>query len=204
MPSLPSGGVAFRLWAPGAEEVEWVDGSHRVAMHARKDGWFSLQVDSARPGTRYAFHIDGGLTVPDPASRFNPNDVHTLSEVIDPQAYAWQDGRWRGRPWHEAVIYELHVGTFTPEGTWQAATGQLAELAAAGITVIEMMPVGEFAGRFGWGYDVVGLFAPYHHYGTPDDLRRLVDTVDNLERAVKAAKDGGSRSGSLLLLCHSA
>ena len=116
-----------------------------------------------------------GLAVPDPASRFNPDDVHGASEVIDPLAYSWGDASWRGRPWHEAVVYELHVGTFTPEGTFSAAARRLPELAALGITAIELMPVADFPGRRNWGYDGVLHFAPDASYGTPDDLKELVD-----------------------------
>ncbi len=118
--------------------------------------------------------------MPDPASRFNPVDVHGASQVIDPTQYAWQDGDWRGRPWSEAVIYELHVGTFTPEGSFAAAQRRLAYLAELGVTVLELMPVAGFAGRRGWGYDGVQLFAPHAAYGTPDELRALVDAAHAL------------------------
>jgi maltooligosyltrehalose trehalohydrolase len=173
---LPQGGAEFRLWAPAARTVEWIgaDGAARP-MTVAAEGWFSLRVAAAAAGTRYAFRIDGGLTVPDPASRFNPDDVHAASEVVDPLAYAWRDGQWRGRPWHEAVIYELHVGTFTPQGTFAAVAARLDDLADLGVTAIELMPVADFPGRRNWGYDGVLLFAPEAAYGRPEDLKRLVD-----------------------------
>jgi malto-oligosyltrehalose trehalohydrolase len=175
---VPAGGVEFRVWAPTAQTVEWIGaaGAPRP-MEARGDGWFVLHVGAATAGTRYAFRIDGQLTVPDPASRFNPDDVHAASELVDPHAYAWNDGAWRGRPWHDAVIYELHVGTFTPEGTFAAATLRLDDLVALGVTAIELMPVADFSGRRNWGYDGVLLFAPDASYGRPEDLKRLVDAA---------------------------
>jgi maltooligosyltrehalose trehalohydrolase len=174
---LVDGGVDFCLWAPAASRVEWLsDGSAR-AMQAHADGWFSLHVPGAAAGTRYAFRIDGGTTVPDPASRSNPDDVHQPSEVVDPCAYAWHDGDWRGRPWHEAVVYELHIGAFTPQGTFAAAIDRLDDLVALGVTALEIMPVAEFPGRRNWGYDGVLLFAPDATYGRPEDFKRLVDAA---------------------------
>jgi maltooligosyltrehalose trehalohydrolase len=174
-------GTGFRLWAPGAHEVELVLGTGPAAaarrMAARAGGWFAADVAGAVAGTRYAFRIDGGLTVPDPAARANPDGVHAASEVIDPGAYAWADADWRGRPWHEAVVYELHVGTFTPEGTFAAASARLDALTQTGVTAIELMPVAAFPGARSWGYDGVLLFAPAAAYGRPDDLKRLVDAA---------------------------
>jgi maltooligosyltrehalose trehalohydrolase len=171
-----AGGAHFRLWAPGATQVDLVcpDAAVDVPMPAAPGGWFEHTLEQAAPGLRYAFRIDGGLLVPDPASRCNPDDVHAPSRLIDPQAFDWPDAGWRGRPWHEAVIYELHVGCFTPEGTFAAAIERLDALVALGITAIELMPVADFPGRRGWGYDGVLLFAPESRYGTPDDLKRLV------------------------------
>ena len=134
----------------------------------------------ARPGSRYAFRIDGGLRVPDPASRFQPDDVQGLSAVVDPRAYGWSDGDWSGRPWEEAVIYEAHVGTATPQGTYAALGDRLAHLADLGITAVELMPLAEFPGRRNWGYDGVLPFAPDAAYGTPDDLKRFVDRAHGL------------------------
>src|SRR5205823_3386241 len=127
-------------------------------------------------GTRYRFRLDGEQALyPDPASRFQPDGVHGPSQVIDPGAFRWTDGAWRGAGLHGQVLYEMHVGTFTHEGTWEAAARELPELAAVGVTVLEVMPVAEFPGRFGWGYDGVDLFAPTRLYGTPDEFRRFVD-----------------------------
>jgi len=130
---LAGGGVGFALWAPTLKAVvlECGTGDNAVAQPMVRDaqGWHRLEVMTARAGDRYRYRLPDGLRVPDPASRFNPEDVHGASEVVDPQAYAWHDDSWRGRPWHEAVIYELHLGTFTPEGTYAAAQGRLAALA---------------------------------------------------------------------------
>ena len=145
---LPHGGVRFGLWAPSQAQVmlELVDGDEVEAHALQRDaeGWHTLTVTSAVAGARYRFRLPDGLAVPDPASRRNPDGVHEASEVVDPEAYDWQDDAWHGRPWHEAVIYELHVGTFTPEGTFVATRERLPELAALGITAIELMPL---AGR---------------------------------------------------------
>jgi maltooligosyltrehalose trehalohydrolase len=177
----------FRLWAPGAARVELVLGTagdpERLPMHAVGGGWHELEVSGAEPGTRYRFLPGGdagGLLVPDPASRYNPDDVHGASAVVDPRAYAWSDGGWRGRPWEEAVIYELHLGAFTQEGSYAAAQKRLAELAALGITAIELMPVADFPGRRNWGYDGVLPFAPDASYGKPDELKALIDAAHGL------------------------
>jgi maltooligosyltrehalose trehalohydrolase len=174
-------GARFRLWAPAAREVELQlsvrDSAQELAMTATPDGWFEIGVADAPAGSRYAFRIDGGLTVPDPASRCNPDDVHAPSMIVDPLAYAWNDARWTGRPWDDAVIYELHVGTFTPEGTFSAATERLDYLAEIGVTAIELMPLADFPGKRNWGYDGVLPFAPDSSYGGPDDLKRLIDAA---------------------------
>jgi maltooligosyltrehalose trehalohydrolase len=177
------GRTAFRLWAPGRARVELQlhdDPSQRRAMRRDADGWHELAVQDAPAGTRYRFVVDGELAVPDPASRFNPDDVHGASQVVDPRAFAWSDAAWRGRPWHEAVVYELHVGTFTPEGTFAAAAARLGDLARLGVTAIELMPVADFPGRRGWGYDGVLLYAPEASYGTPAALKALVDAAHGL------------------------
>jgi maltooligosyltrehalose trehalohydrolase len=171
----PAAGVTFRLWAPAASRVDLVlAGTHK--MQAGADGWFVLTVPQADPGTRYKFRIDGEIDVPDPASRFQPADVHGPSEVVDPD-YAWRSQSWRGRPWHEAVILELHVGAFSPAGTFRSAIEKLDHLVETGITVIELMPVADFAGRWNWGYDGVYPFAPDSTYGRPEDLKALVDAA---------------------------
>ncbi|MET0381923.1 MAG: malto-oligosyltrehalose trehalohydrolase, partial [Burkholderiaceae bacterium] len=175
---LVGGGVRFRLWAPGAAEIRLrLDDSAPLAMSPAESGWHELDVPQARAGTRYRFGLPDGSFVPDPASRANPDGVDGPSVVVDAGAYAWQDGAWCGRPWSEAVVYELHVGTFTADGTFAAAVERLPELAALGVTAIELMPVAQFSGRRGWGYDGVLAFAPHAAYGAPDDLRRLVDAA---------------------------
>ena len=172
-----AGGVRFRLWAPAQERVVLDLGGVHHEMNRLERGWHELLLAQARPGDRYRFLLADGLAVPDPASRSNPDDGHGASRVVDPRAYEWRDAAWRGRPWHEAVVYELHLGTFTPEGTFAAARGRLAELAALGVTAIELMPVADFPGRRNWGYDGVLPFAPDASYGTPDELKALVDAA---------------------------
>ena len=175
---LPGGGALFRLWAPAAARVGLeLDGGAALAMDAIDGGWHELVAPAARAGTRYRFVLPDGLAVPDPASRANPDGVHAASMVVDASRFEWHDGDWRGRPWHEAVICEVHVGTFTEAGTFAGAIERLPELVETGFTAIELMPVAQFAGRRGWGYDGVLPFAPHAGYGTPDDLRRLVDAA---------------------------
>lgn len=170
---LPQGSAEFRLWAPSAKQVDLVLNGQSQPLVAAADGWY-IGCAAAAAGDRYAFRIDGDLVVPDPASRYNPDDVHGASQLIDPEAFEWPDAAWRGRAWHEAVIYELHVGCFTEAGSFAAAIDRLDDLVTLGITAIELMPVGDFPGRRGWGYDGVLPFAPDASYGTPDDLKRLV------------------------------
>ena len=146
-------------------------------MKALEDGWYELVTDRARAGSLYRYRIDREIEVPDPASRFNPQDVAGPSEVIDPDSFRWSDAGWRGHAWHAAVIYELHVGTFTPQGTYRAAIDRLAHLKALGITMIELMPLAEFPGARGWGYDGVLPFAPESAYGRPEDLKALIDAA---------------------------
>jgi maltooligosyltrehalose trehalohydrolase len=167
----------FRVWAPAVKRVDVVfaDGGTAASLVAEPDGYFSGTAD-ARAGIRYGFRLDGGEKLyPDPASRFQPEGPHGLSEIVDATAFTWTDRGWQGPSRTGQVLYELHVGTFTREGTWEAASRELPELAALGITVIEMMPVADFEGRFGWGYDGVDQFAPSRLYGAPDDLRRFID-----------------------------
>ena len=170
---LPQGRAEFRLWAPSARQVELVLDGKPQSLQAAADGWYAGTA-AALAGDRYAFRIDGDLVVPDPASRCNPDDVHGASQLIDAEAFDWPDADWRGRPWHEAVIYELHVGCFTEAGTFTAAIELLDDLVALGITAIELMPVAAFPGSRGWGYDGVLPFAPDPSYGTPDELKRLI------------------------------
>ncbi|MCI3951528.1 MAG: treZ, partial [Burkholderiales bacterium] len=181
-------GVCFRLWAPTATrvELELASGGKRALapMEQVVDGRFELRVDGARAGARYRYRIDGKIDVPDPASRHQPEDVHGPSEVIDPHAYEWRDAAWRGRPWHEIALYELHVGAFTPQGTFDAAAQRLPYLRDLGVTAVELMPVADFPGARNWGYDGVLPFAPDSRYGRPDDLKRLIDTAHGIGLAV--------------------
>ncbi|MFL5342990.1 MAG: malto-oligosyltrehalose trehalohydrolase [Gemmataceae bacterium] len=174
---LPQGGAHFRVWAPKRQRVDVVlDGGAAFPLLAEGGGYFSGAVAAAGPGMLYRFRLDGEENLyPDPASRFQPAGPHGPSEVIDPAAYRWTCRDWPGVKLEGQIIYELHVGTFTPEGTFEAAAAQFAELAAAGITLLEVMPVADFPGRFGWGYDGVNLFAPCRLYGRPDDFRRFAD-----------------------------
>jgi len=173
---LPGGGVRFRLWAPGIAEVRLslADNAFPLPMEKDRAGWHTLTVPDARAGTRYAFVLPDGLRVPDPASRSNPDDVHAPSEVIDPQAFDWPDDGWHGRPWEEAAIYELHVGTFSASGDFAGVIDRLDYLVDLGVTAIELMPLADFPGHRGWGYDGVLPFAPESAYGRPDDLKRLI------------------------------
>ncbi len=171
-------GVRFRLWAPSAATVELlVDGAPPRPMDSLADGWRERVEPAAGPGSRYRFRIGGDLSVPDPASRCQPEDVGGPSLVIDPAAFEWADDDWRGRPWEEVVLYELHVGAFTPEGSFAAVEHYLDDLADLGVTAIELMPLADFAGRRGWGYDGVLPFAPDASYGRPEDLKRLVQAA---------------------------
>jgi maltooligosyltrehalose trehalohydrolase len=177
---LPIGGVRFRVWAPQRRRVEVVlalkEGERTAPLQPKGNGYFSGMIAAAAAGTLYRYRLDGGADLfPDPASRFQPEGPHGPSQVIDPDRFPWTDTAWRGLGLEGQVLYEMHIGTFTPEGTWEAAACQLPELAATGITVLEVMPVAEFPGRFGWGYDGVDLFAPTRLYGEPDDFRRFVD-----------------------------
>ena len=146
-------------------------------MERKEEGWFELISPDAGPGTKYQFQINEGIKVPDPASRFQPRDVHGPSEVVDPTEFDWQDSNWRGRPWEETVIYELHVGTFTAEGTFAAVEKRLPYLAELGVTAVELMPVADFPGERNWGYDGVLQFAPDSRYGRPEVLKRLVQAA---------------------------
>ena len=170
-----SGGVSFRVWAPKRRAVSVVleQGEHPLAAEA--GGYFSGVVLDAKAGDRYRLRLDGGEAYPDPASRQQPDGPHGPSQIVDPRRFRWSDADWKGAALDRPVIYEMHVGTYTPEGTFAAAAEQLSELAGLGVTVVELMPIAEFPGRFGWGYDGVNLFAPYHVYGTPDDFRAFVD-----------------------------
>jgi malto-oligosyltrehalose trehalohydrolase len=175
------GSVRFRLWAPSVKRVDLKLGlggpGQLLPMKESGDGWFELTTKEARPGTRYLFVLDEGMAVPDPASRDQGGDVHGWSIVVDPHAFEWHDDEWRGRPWHEAVLYELHVGSFTRSGRYYGVAQCLDDLIDLGITAIELMPLAEAPGRHNWGYDGVYLFAPDSAYGQPDDLKLLIETA---------------------------
>ncbi|MFN2587993.1 MAG: malto-oligosyltrehalose trehalohydrolase [Actinomycetota bacterium] len=162
------------VWAPAPERVEVVVRDRRHPMTRDGRGWWRARVE-ARPGDDYGFSLDGGEPLPDPRSPWQPNGVHGLSRVLDQSSYDWGDAGWRGRPLASAVLYELHVGTFTPEGTFEAAVDKLDHLVRLGITHVELMPVAQFPGERGWGYDGVDLYAPHEGYGGPEGLKRLVD-----------------------------
>ncbi|HET7670009.1 MAG TPA: malto-oligosyltrehalose trehalohydrolase [Burkholderiales bacterium] len=175
--ALAQGGVRFRIWAPAAKTVELAIADKMKPMQRQADGWFELVDGDSGPGTLYKYRIDGKHLVPDPASRFQPQDVDGPSEVIDPSRYEWKTQGWRSRPWTEAVIYELHVGTFTPEGTYAGVISKLKNLKDVGITAIELLPLSDFAGKRNWGYDGVLPYAPDSVYGRPSDLKALIDAA---------------------------
>ena len=182
----------FRVWAPRAREVvlefETVGGvaaAGSAPLLREPDGYFSLTLPTAKAGMRYRFRLDRGeMALPDPASRYQPAGPHGPSEIVDPDAFVWSDAAWRGQRREQLVIYEMHVGTYTPEGTWDAAARELPSLACLGITCLEIMPIADFAGAFGWGYDGVNLFAPTRLYGRPDDFRGFIDRAHALGIAV--------------------
>src|SRR5439155_6369647 len=176
--ALPEGeGTRFRVWAPEARSVQVVlerpvGATHALQRSAR--GFWSGHLSGVRPGDRYRYRVDDRGPFPDPASRFQPDGVHGPSEVVDPHAFVWSDAGWRNVPREDLVVYELHVGTFSPEGTFAGVEKKLDELADLGVNAIELMPLADFPGGRGWGYDGVCLYAPARCYGRPDDLRRLV------------------------------
>ena len=182
-------GIHFRVWAPDRTSVELVLTSQnapsvRTVLSPAADGMFTGVVSGAVPGTRYQYLLDGDGPYPDPASRFQPEGVHGPSAIVDPRVFRWSDEGWRGIPLSATILYELHVGTFTPEGTFAAAAERLSYLSALGVTAVELMPIADFPGTRNWGYDGVSLFAPARCYGTPDDLRHLVDEAHRLGLAV--------------------
>ena len=204
-------GVQFRVWAPNCARVEVVmegwcpiipcllhgapngarvevvmeELANATELKSEEDGYFAGIVRSAQAGSLYRYRLDGSTTLyPDPASRFQPDGPHGPSQVVDPSTFSWTDQEWRGVAREGQVLYEMHIGTFTEEGTWDAARQQLPGLAALGVTVLEVMPVADFPGTFGWGYDGVNLFAPTRLYGAPDDFRRFVDAAHALNLGV--------------------
>ncbi|QDY43793.1 malto-oligosyltrehalose trehalohydrolase [Candidatus Pantoea soli] len=181
---LADGTVRFRLWAPGQQHITLRAEGQDHAMQSDADGWFSLTLDGLQHGAEYNYVLADGTVVPDPAARAQRDEVNGPSLVIDPQHYHWQQPHWQGRPWQESVVYELHIGTFTAEGTFQAAIARLPALAELGITMIEVLPVSQFGGNRGWGYDGVLLYAPHSAYGSPDDFKAFVDAAHALNLSV--------------------
>jgi len=176
------GSTTFRLWAPSAQRIDLVsepNGGERRLFDMQRDdaGWWQVSCDQVAVGGAYGFRVDGDTVVPDPAARAQMGGVHSLSKLVDPTAYAWRTKDWNGRPWEEAVFYELHTGTFTPEGTFAAIIDKLDYLKQVGITAIELLPVAQFAGRRGWGYDSVLLYCPHQAYGGVAGLKQLVDAA---------------------------
>ena len=176
----------FRVWAPLSEKVELVLEGRRQEMKQDASGWWHSEAEAAS-GNRYGFSVDGSDPLPDPRSGSQPDGVHGLSAVVDHSSFVWKDGEWWGTPVPEWIIYELHIGTFTPEGTFAAAIEKLDHLVDLGVTAVELLPVNEFSGNHGWGYDGVDLYAPHHAYGAPDDLKALVDALH--ERGLIAILD---------------
>ncbi len=182
-------GVRFRVWAAGVEQAEVVlfeAGQEAGSYPLKRDetGYFLGQVENARAGTRYMYRLDGDKLRPDPASRYQPEGIHGPSEVVNASAFEWHDEGWQGKPLGEMIIYEVHIGTATPEGTFEAFIEKLEYLKWLGVTAIELMPIGDFPGDRNWGYDGVDLFAPARAYGKPEDLRRLVDAAHQQGLAV--------------------
>ena len=169
--------VRFRVWASGQESVTLRLTGKEFKMNPAEEGWFEFSTSGISPGAEYNYVLADGTVLPDPASRGQKSNVNGPSLVVNPESYRWQNTQWQGRPWEETVFYELHVGTFTPEGTFSAAIKKLPYLADLGITAIEILPVSQFGGNRGWGYDGVLLYAPHSAYGTPDDLKAFVDAA---------------------------
>jgi malto-oligosyltrehalose trehalohydrolase len=175
--NVVEGGTVFRLWAPRQSAIELVSSTTgaREQMQKGKGGWFELETDLVKVGGGYSFGLVDGRLVPDPAARAQIGDVHGASQLVDPHTYKWHTSDWIGRPWEEAVIYELHTGTFTPDGSFDGIAKRLDYLQELGVSAIELMPVAQFGGMRGWGYDGVLHYAPHQAYGPPDNLKRLVD-----------------------------
>lgn len=165
----------FKVWAPRAQKVAVKIGDRSYPLAHAEEGWFRGCVRDAHPGTEYFFVLNDSKPIPDPRSQFQPQGVHGPSQIIDHHSFEWTDRLWQAKPLASGVIYELHIGTFTPEGTFRAVLDRLDYLVDLGITHVELMPINEFSGDWGWGYDGVDLFAPHHRYGTPNELKALVN-----------------------------
>jgi maltooligosyltrehalose trehalohydrolase len=176
--------TSFRVWAPHAIKVELELRGKRHGMAAGDHGWWSIQLPLAESNPDYAFILDGGEPLPDPRSPWQPRGIHGPSRLVDHRAFRWTDRHWQSVPLSAALIYELHIGTFTAQGTFRSAIDKLDELVQLGVTHVELMPVAEFSGNRGWGYDGADLFAPHHAYGGPDELKQLVDACHGRGLAV--------------------
>lgn len=178
-------GARFRLWAPAQEAVSLRTNEGLVVPLTRlEDGWFETITDAVPVGGGYGYVLQDGFCVPDPAARAQVGDVNGLSRLVDPKAYEWQTPDWKGRPWQEAILYELHTGTYAKAGTFDAIARDLDRLVDVGVTAIELLPVAQFGGNRGWGYDGVLLYAPHTAYGGPEGLKRLVDACHERELMV--------------------
>ncbi len=174
----------FSVWAPKAHTVAVRVDSAAHTLRQDAHGWWKGQAEEANPGAEYSFEIDGAEPIPDPRSCFQPHGIHGPSQLIDNAEFEWTDAHWQAKPLASAIVYELHIGTFTPEGTFLSAIDRLPHLVNLGVTHLEIMPVNEFSGSYGWGYDGVDLYAPHHAYGGPEDLKRLVDACHRYGLAV--------------------
>jgi len=175
----------FRVWAPKAKSVDVLTGGEKTTLTAVDGGWWQVDIPTAGPGTDYGYIIDGEEpAVPDPRSLWQPEGIHGPSRIVDHSAFEWHDAEWRAPVFPSAIVYELHIGTFTPGGTFDAAIERLEWLKDLGVTHIELLPVASFPGERGWGYDGVHLFAPYQPYGGPEGLKRLVDAAHGKGLAV--------------------
>lgn len=174
-----NGSTRFKIWAPKCKTMKLRLKGRRslIELEAIGDGWHRVDVEGVGAGTLYRYVLPDGTAIPDPTSRHQPEGINGFSEVIDPRTFVWTDRDWKGRPWEEAIVYELHVGTFTEEGTFAAAASKLDHLADLGVTVVQIMPVAEFYGKFNWGYDGAMWFAPSANYGRPEDLKAFIDAA---------------------------
>ena len=176
--------ISFRVWAPSAKQIQLRIDGDLYCMTPADSGWWRAEIELAKISIDYGFVVDGSDPLPDPRSPWQPSGVHGFSRTLDHSTFSWTDQRWQAKPLSSAIVYELHVGTFTPQGTFIAAIDKLNYLVDLGVTHIELMPAAEFSGTRGWGYDGVDLYAPHHTYGEPNDLKRLVNASHAMGLAV--------------------